>query len=160
MRRFHVLLLMFCTVFAGAATAADSREVEVKKARLEFWKYWDTRDAAGMATMLADDFVQFTRNARFADKTTFLTDLKAGKYSQTANRNLDDVVDPRVRFYGTVAIVTYSLHLEADAAGSVDAAPPRPRITEVWAKVESKGWKMVNFHASLPLPAPAAPTAK
>jgi ketosteroid isomerase-like protein len=161
MRQFHVLLLMFCTVlWAATATAADSREVEVKKARVEFWKYWDTRDATGMATMLTDDFVQFTRNARFADKTTFLSGLKAGNYSQTANRNLDDVVDPRVRFYGTVAIVTYSLHLEADAAGSVDAATPRPRITEVWAKVEGKGWKMVNFHASLPLSAPVAPAAK
>lgn len=86
---------MFCFIFGAAtARAADSREVGVKKARAEFWKSWDTRDATGMA----------------------------------ANRNLDDVVDSRVRFYGTVAIVTYSLHLEADAAGSIDVAAPRPRF--------------------------------
>lgn len=160
MSRFHVLLLMLCAVFcAAAAKAADPREVELKNVRVEFWKYWDTSDATGMASMLTDDFVQFSNTATFVDKTTFLTFLKAGKYKKVENRILDDVVDPRVRFYGTVAIVTYSAPLAAEP-GSIDAAAPRTRVTEVWAKVEGKGWRMANFQVTLPLPASVAPAAK
>jgi ketosteroid isomerase-like protein len=161
-RRFHVLLLMLCAVFCAAgAKAADPREVELKKLRGEFWNDWAIGDATGMATMLTDDFVQFSQSATFVDKTTFLTFLKSGKYSKgkVENPTLDDVVDPRIRFYGTVAIVTYSAPLAAEH-GSIDAATPRTRITEVWAKVEGEGWKMANFQVTRPRTAPIAPAAK
>jgi len=160
--RFHVLLLMLCAVFCAAgAKAADPREVELKKVRGEFWKDWATGNATAMATMVTDDFVQFSQTATFVDKTTFLTFLKAGNYSKgkVENPTLDDVVDPRLRFYGTVAIVTYSAPLAAEH-GSIDAATPRTRVTEVWAKVKGKGWKMANFQVTRPLPAPVAPAAK
>jgi hypothetical protein len=72
--------------------------------------------------------------------------LKAGEYSKgkVENPTLDDVVDPRPRFYGTAAVVTYSAPLAAQH-GSIGAATPRTRVTEVWAKVKGKSWKMVNF---------------
>ena len=49
-----------------------------------------------MATMVTDDFVQFSQTATFVDKTTSLTFLKAGRYSKgkVENPTLDDVVDP------------------------------------------------------------------
>ena len=150
--RFHFLLLiMWSVLFTASAKAADDPEAELRKARIEFWKYWDTRDAAGLATMMTDDFVQFSAQATFLDKATFLADLKAGKYSKIDKRNLDDVVDPRVRFYGSVAIVTYSApRLATGAPGSFDAATPRTRITEVWAKVKGAGWRIANFQVSVP----------
>ena len=152
MNRFHISLLMICVALCvGSAKAADSREVELRKARIEFWKYWDTGDAAGLANMLTDDFVQFSAQATFLDKATFLTDLKAGKYSKIENRNLDNVVDPRVRFYESVAIVTYSApRLATGATGSIDAATPRTRITEVWAKVKGNSWRVAHFQVSSP----------
>ena len=162
MSRFHVLLLMMCAVFCAAkAGAADPREVELKKVRGEFWKDWATGDATGMANMLTDDFVQFSQTATFVDRTTFLTFLKSGKYSKgkVENPTLDHVVDPRIRFYGTVAIVTYSAPLEAEH-GSIDAATPRTRVTEVWAKVEGEGWKIANLQVTRPRPAPVDPAPK
>jgi len=160
MSRFHVLLLMLCAVFcAAAAKAADPRDAELKKARAEFWKCFATGDATGMATIVTADFVQFSETATFVDKTTFLSDVKTRKYSQVENPVLDDVVDPRVRFYGTVAIVTYSAPLAAES-GSIDAATPRTRVTEVWAKVEGEGWRLANFQVTRPLPKPVGPAAK
>jgi ketosteroid isomerase-like protein len=159
--RFHVLLLMLCAVSCAAvAKAADTREVELKKVRAEFWKYFAAGDATSMATIVTDDFVQFSETATFLDKTTFLTSVKTKKYSKVENPTLDDVVDPRVRFYGTVAIVTYSAPLAAES-GSVDAATPRTRVTEVWAKIEGKRWKIANIQITRrPAPAPVAPAAK
>jgi ketosteroid isomerase-like protein len=158
--RFHVSLLVLCAVFcAAAAKAADPREVELKKVRGELWKYWATGDATSIATIVTDDFVQFSQTATFVDKPTFLARLKAGKYGKVENPTLDDVVDPRIRFYGTVAIVTYSAPLAAEH-GSIDAATPRTRVTEVWAKVEGEGWKLANIQVTQPPPAPAATAAK
>jgi len=159
--RFHALLLMLCAVFcAAAAKAADAREVELKKVRVEFWNYWATNDATGMATLVTEDFVMFSETATFVDKTTLLTIVKAGKYSKVENPTLDEVVDPRVRFYGTVAIVIYSAPLAAES-GSIDAATPRTRVTEVWAKIEGEGWKIANIQITRrPPPAPVAPGAK
>ena len=155
--RFHVLLLMVCVVFCAAgAKAADPREVELKKVRGEFWKYWATGDATDMATIVTDSFILFSETATFVDKTTLLTSVKARKYSKVENPTLDEVVDPRVRFYGTVAIVIYSAPLAAES-GSIDAATPRTRVTEVWAKVEGEGWKMANFQVTRPVPPPVAP---
>ena len=77
MSRFHVLSLMLCAVLcAGAAKAADPREVELKKVRFESWKSWAASDATGMAPMVTDDFVQFSQTATFVDKTTFLTSVR------------------------------------------------------------------------------------
>lgn len=160
MSRFYVLLLMLCVVFcAAAANATDLREAELKTVRAAFWKYFATGDATGMATIVTDDFVQFSETAKFADKATLLNIVKTRKYSQVENPTLDDVVDPRIRFYGTVAIVTYSAPLAAEH-GSIDAASPRTRITEVWVKVEDKNWKIANFQVTPPRPAPVAPAAK
>ena len=152
MSRLHVVALMFCTVLgAVTAVAADSREVELTKARVEFWKCWDTGDAKCMANMVTDDFVQFSAQATFLDKAAFLAELKSGKYSKISNRNLDDVVDPRVRFYGASAIVTYSApRLASGVTGSLDGATPRTRITEVWAKVDGKGWRVAQFQVTVP----------
>ena len=155
MSRFHVLSLMLCAVScAAAAKATDTGQVELKKVRGEFWKYWATGDATDMATIVTDSFILFSETATFVDKTTLLTSVKARKYSKVENPTLDDVVDPRVRFYGTVAIVTYSAPLEAES-GSIDAATPRTRVTEVWAKVEGKGWKIANLQVTRPAPASA-----
>ena len=160
MRRFHVLLLMLCAVFCAAgAAAADRRDVELKKIRADLWKCWAAGDATAIATLVTDDFVQFSQTATFVDKSTFLTYVKTGKYSQVGNPTVDDVVDPRVRFYGTVAIVTYSAPLAAED-GSIDAATPRTRVTEVWAKVKGKGWKMANLQVTGPRPKPDASAAK
>ena len=152
MRRFCLVLVMFFALLGAAtATAADSREVDLRKARIEFWKCWDTGDGTCMANMVTDDFVQFSAQATFLDKATFLADLKAGRYSKMNDRNLDDVVDPRVRFYGTTAIVTYSApRLATGVTGSMDGATPRTRITEVWAQVAGKGWRMSHFQVSVP----------
>ena len=161
MSRFHVLLLMLCAVSCAAAPkAADTREAELKKVRGELWKYWATGDATDMAAIVADDFVLFSETATFVDKTTLLTSVKARKYSKVENPTLDDVVDPRVRFYGTVAIVTYSAPLAAES-GSIDAATPRTRVTEVWSKIEGESWKIANIQVTRrPRPAPVAPAAK
>lgn len=160
MIRCHVLLLMLCAVLCSvAAKAADTRDVELEKVRGEFWKYWAAGDSTRIATVVTDDFVLFSETATFVDKTTLLTSVKTRKYSKVENPTLDHVVDPRVRFYGTVAIVTYSAPLEAES-GSVDAAAPRTRVTEVWAKVEHEGWKIVSFQVTRPRPAPVAPAAK
>jgi hypothetical protein len=189
MSRFRALTL--CAVScAAAANAREPREVELKKARAEFWKCFASGDATGLATIVTDDFVQFSETAKFVDKATLLTIVKTRKYSQVENPTLDDVVDPRVRFYGnsrhngrpwrwfifsvrtprppvapygTVAIVTDSAPLAAEHS-SIDAATPRTRVTEVWAKVKGKGlvarWMIANMQVTRPMPAPVASAAK
>lgn len=158
--RFQILLLMSCAIFCAAgAKAADRREADLKKVRGELWKYWATGDAKAMATLVTDDFVMFSESATFVDKTTLLTIVKSRKYSEIENPTLDDVVDPRVRFYGTAAIVTYSAPLAAES-GSIDASAPRTRVTEVWAQVEGKGWEMANIQVTRRLPATVATGAK
>ena len=100
-------------------------------------------DAAGMASLLADDFI-----VTVEDGATF---SKSGYLAHTADSELrvqvSDMTDLRVRAHGNIVIVTGAYHEKGTSKGK--AYESRDRFTDVWMKTTG-GWQVIASHYSIP----------
>jgi hypothetical protein len=136
-------LLMAPSVFAQGSLSASSAE-SIKLVALE--RMWNqaqvVRDAAAIASMIGDKFVNTEYDGEVSDRGKFLSDFADPKF-QPSIMSIDDV---KVEMYATTAVVTGNYHTK----GTYGARPYEHfgRFTDTWVFQDGK-WLCVASHSSL-----------
>ncbi len=142
------LLLALCFVLSAfnpsaAQTKADPATAKILALEAKWNDAYKRNDAAGMESVLADDFI-----ITVEDGTTF---SKTGYLAHTADSALhlqiSEMSDFRVRMHGNIAIVTGAYHEK----GTSKERPyeSRHRFTDVWMKTNGS-WQVIASHYSIP----------
>lgn len=99
-------------------------------------------DTATMESLLADDYMAITPFGALQNKDEALNSMRSGRW-HISSLNL---LDRKVRFYGTTAIVTSIAEIEGSSPeGNITGSY---RYTRVYARGPEGKWKIVNFEAS------------
>jgi len=99
-------------------------------------------DTAAMSSLLSDDYIAITPNGTLQTKDEALANLRTGRVHFT---NLE-VIDRKVRFYGSTAIVTSTADVQATTnEGNLSGSY---RYTRVYARDAKGAWKIVSFEAN------------
>ena len=119
--------------------AADQRTIQ----RLEDQWHAAVRsnDGAAMASMLADSYIGIGPDGMIVSKNQELADRANG---QEHLQRLD-VLERRIRIYGTTAVVTSKVDLQGDYSGQPLLG--QYRYTRVWS-LQHGQWRIVSFEAS------------
>ncbi len=128
---------------ALAQSKADPATSKITSLETKWNDAYKRGDAAGMAFLLADDFI-----ITVEDGATF---SKMGYLAHTADSELrvqiSDMTDLRVRVHGNVAIVTGAYHEKGTSKGK--AYESHDRFTDVWMKTNGD-WQVIVSHYSIP----------
>ncbi len=128
---------------ALAQSEADPATSKLTSLETKWNDAYKRGDAAGMAFLLADDFI-----ITVEDGATF---SKMGYLAHTADSELrvqiSDMTDLRVRVHGNVAIVTGAYHEKGTSKGK--AYESHDRFTDVWMKTNGD-WQVIVSHYSIP----------
>lgn len=113
----------------------DQLEEEWRQAALK-------SNTAAMGALLADDYMAINANGTLQTKDQTLANLRSGLTHFTSL----GLLDRKVRFYGTTAVVTSIAQVngvtqEGDISGSY-------RYTRVYVRDAAGKWKIVSFEAS------------
>jgi hypothetical protein len=148
-RRSTITVTAICylliAVCAFAQTSKDGSSSEVAKL-VALERMWNqaqvSRDAAAIASMVGDKFVNTEYDGEVSVRGKFLADFADPKF-QPSIMSIDDV---RVDIYATTAIVTGSYH----AKGTYGAKPYEHfgRFTDTWVLQDGK-WLCMASHSSL-----------
>jgi ketosteroid isomerase-like protein len=127
-------LVVICTTAVSSAASKDEQAV------LEAERRWAQalvkQDAAALKDVYADDLVYVHSGGNRENKAEFIRRIETGglKYESL------DLVDPRVRLYGNVAIVNGVF----DVRVMSDGAPINTRVVYIHVYAREGGtWKMV-----------------
>lgn len=101
-----------------------------------------SRDAAAVASMIGDRFVNTEYDGEVSDRGKFLADFGDPKF-QPSVMNIDDV---KVEMYSATAIVTGSYHTKGTYGGK--PYEHFGRFTDTWVFQDGK-WLCVASHTSL-----------
>jgi ketosteroid isomerase-like protein len=138
--------ILLCGVAANGFAQATA-DLETRKASLlALERMWNqaqvNRDAAAVATMIADRFINTEYDGEVSGRGKFLADFADPKY-QPSVMNIQNV---DVNFYGDTAIVTGDYHTKGIYGGK--PFEHFGRFTDTWVHQDSK-WLCVASHASL-----------
>ena len=124
-------------------THADTAEVRRQIGQLE--DQWHsalmTGDTASMTTMLADSYIGIGPDGTLESKTEAIA---ARENKQEQFQRLD-VLDRRIRVYGSTAVVTSKVNLDGEYSGAPILG--EYRYTRVWS-LQHGQWRIVSFEAS------------
>lgn len=99
-------------------------------------------DAATMNTLLAGDYMAITPWGALQTKEETLNSMRSGRWRITVL----NLLDRKVRFYGTTAIVNSVAEVQgASPGGNISGSY---RYTHVYVRTPQGDWKIVNFEAS------------
>lgn len=143
--RFGVLVLLGIAVAATATAAQQRRAQSDQEILVDLEQRWNMafyrRDAAFIATILADDFVATYDDGTRGDKTKELA-LAANFAEQVESAVPDEFT---VKEYGDTAIVRFTLHLAGLRQGQ--RAETVLRYTDVWVLRDGR-WLCVSTHST------------
>lgn len=142
------LVLAACVGLSAAAIAGTAEdEKAVSDLDTRYQAAVAKNDAAGMAAILADDFVLVTGRGKSFGKTDLLEEAR--KASSVYEKQEEIAGTQKVRVWGDTAVVTALLWIKAQREG-------KPVDYKLWFSdtyVRTKaGWKYVFGQASIPLP--------
>jgi ketosteroid isomerase-like protein len=145
--RLPILLGLSVAFLAFNSSSAQTKTDPASSKILAFEGKWNDTyrrgDAAGMASLLSDDFI-----ITVEDGTTF---SKSGYLAQTADSELrvliSDMSDLKVRMHGNTAVVTGAYHEKGTTKGKPYES--HDRFTDVWMKT-TDGWQLIASHYSIP----------
>ncbi|MFZ1940966.1 MAG: nuclear transport factor 2 family protein [Terracidiphilus sp.] len=135
------LAAMSVPAFAGFAQHEDNRH-QIDKLE-DAWKNAVlTSDTKAMDALLAPDYMAITPSGTLQSREDTLASLRSGRLHFSTL----DVSDRKVRFYGSTAIVTSQVNIEATMPdGPVSG---HYWYTRVYARNPQGQWKIVSFEAS------------
>ena len=141
-------LLAACAVVVLQAAAAASQQRPVQSDRevlIELEQRWNMafyrRDAAFIATILADDFVATYDDGSRGDKAKELA--LASNFAQQVESAVQD--EFTVKEYGDTALVRFTLHLAGTRQGQ--RVETLLRYTDVWI-IRDGRWQCVSSHST------------
>jgi uncharacterized protein (TIGR02246 family) len=136
MKRLYIALALWFVAVATPAFAQESTEAELN--RLEDLRYeaMKNADAKLMGELFADDFVYQTLLGSTHSKTSYIAQFVAGDVKITSFRRENS----RVKFYGDVATVMATTHLDIAFKGE----PRQVSLfyLNVWVKRDGR-WQLV-----------------
>ncbi|HEX6092644.1 MAG TPA: nuclear transport factor 2 family protein [Dongiaceae bacterium] len=136
MKRLYIALALWIVAVATPAFAQESTEAELN--RLEDLRYeaMKNADAKLMGELFADDFVSQTLLGSTHSKTSSIAQFVAGDVKITSFRRENS----RVKFYGDVATVMATTHLDIAFKGE----PRQVSLfyLNVWVKRDGR-WQLV-----------------
>jgi ketosteroid isomerase-like protein len=139
-----ILLALGSAVRLNAMPHAERHESRHEIDRLE--DQWRnallTSNIPAMDALLADDYMAITSNGTLQSKDETLANMKAGKMHFKSL----DLVDRKVRFYGSTALVTS--RAEVSGTGPDGEIAGSFRYTRVYVKDTAGNWHIVSFEAS------------
>lgn len=99
-----------------------------------------------MDKLLTSDYINISRTAKQVERADFLDAVKARRPGNKFRIS----ASPLIRFYGSTAILTFSI-----ADGGVPNADGNPlpatlQHTMVLVNIGANGWRLASFHASIP----------
>jgi ketosteroid isomerase-like protein len=152
MRAGHVLsaagvaigVLLLPGFVRARSTAVDDAAI-VAELDTRYQAAVKANDAAGMAAILADDFVLVTGKGSVFTKEDLLKEARAGS---TTYEHQEDT-QQKVRVWGSTAVVTALLWEKGVSRGK--AFDKKLWFSDTYVKTPA-GWKYVFGQASLPLP--------
>ena len=128
-------------LYAGMQQKEDNRH-QIDKLEDAWRNALVNSDTKMMDGLLAPDYMAITASGTLQSKDETLANMRAGQVHFT----LLDIVDRKVRFYGSTAVVT--------SQANVDAKTPDGPVTghywytRVYARSPQGQWKIVSFEAS------------
>jgi ketosteroid isomerase-like protein len=147
MRRIGVTVLLMTLIslmsFPSCTTnmETDDKQQEVLAAHEKRRQATLNGDANTVASMMTDDLTFTHANAVVESKEQFVEALKTRRLQYRA---LTDE-DLQVRVNGSTGVVSGTVHIVVDAAGTEYNL--RVLFTELWVK-EGETWKMMLWHAT------------
>jgi len=140
-----VLALVFTIVIVGLARSEAGPTAETALAADQgFAKVMQENDADGIAGYLTDDWAVVTGNGDVAEgKSVF----PSGIESKYLTRTKYETSDPRVRLYGSTALVTTQVKLSG-VIGGKPFSDVEMRQTNIWIWKDGD-WKCVLTHETM-----------
>ncbi len=142
--------LLFLSVLAlNAMTfAADTPLNDPKsKAVLKVFNDWDQadvkKDTPTLAQILSADYIGIDEDGTVTSKADEIALIKKGEYIVESVEHLDP---PKVRFYGSTAVVTSYAKVKQIYKG--EASTVTARATTICVDKGADGWQVVSWHAS------------
>lgn len=123
---------------SGTGAGAAAAEAELKKVEKELLSAYERLDLAAIERILADDYIATYPDGSVHDKAEAIADVKKSAEGQSAPSVTFNTEDLRVRFYGTVGVMTGRL------VATVAGQPHPTRFTDVFAKRLGQ-WRLVAF---------------
>jgi ketosteroid isomerase-like protein len=139
-----VAALALVTLPLAAMPHSEQHEVRREIDQLEArWRSAAvTRNLTAMNTLLADDYMGITPNGSLQSKDDTIAALRAGSLHFTSI----NVLERKVRFYGSTALVTS--RAEVVGTGPAGDISGSYRYTRVYVRNPSGVWQIVSFEAS------------
>jgi ketosteroid isomerase-like protein len=127
--------------YAGALTKEENRH-QIDRLEDAFRSALMTSNTKAMDGLLAEDYMAITPSGTLESREETLENLRTGKVHFTTL----DVSDRKVRFYGSTAVVTSQVTIQAVTPdGQVNG---NYWYTRVYARNPQGQWKIVSFEAS------------
>jgi ketosteroid isomerase-like protein len=135
------LVLFALPVYAGFAQHDDNRHL-IDKLEDAWRNAMLTSDTKAMDGLLSPDYMAITPSGTLQTRDDALASLRSGRVHFT----ILDIMDRKVRFYGSTAVVTSQANIEATTVdGPVSG---HYWYTRVYARNPQGQWKIVSFEAS------------
>jgi Domain of unknown function (DUF4440) len=142
---------MLAAAIAAPATRAAGPEAPVLEAQKERLQAMVRGDVDALARLLPDDLT-YTHASGVADtKASLLASIAAGKLKYKAF----DPGQPRVRIYGSTAVLTGTATVQVDSA-TIGPEPFKILFTDVYVRRPDGRWQSVAWQSTRP-PAPPSP---
>ena len=142
MRESTVRTAICCLLLTGCAFAQAPESAKLVALERMWNQAQLVRDAAAVAGMIGDKFINTEYDGEVSDRGKFLADFADPKF-QPSVMSIDDV---KVEMYSNTAIVTGSYHTK----GAYGSKPYEHfgRFTDTWVYQDGK-WLCVASHTSL-----------
>jgi ketosteroid isomerase-like protein len=126
-------------VYAGFAQHEDNRH-QIDRLEDAWRNALLASDSKAMDGLLAQDYMGITPSGTLQSRADALASLRSAHFTTL------DVIDRKVRFYGSTAVVTCQANIEATTPdGQVTG---HYWYTRVYARTPQGQWKIVSFEAS------------
>ncbi len=149
MALMRFLLIALIALFSAGLLQAGQNKPKKHDLRREIFDLEDAwrnaalkSDTTAMSALLADDYMAITASGMLQTKQEALANMRA----QRMHLTVLTLLDRKVRFYGTTALVTslaevQGTNAEGDISGSF-------RYTRVYVRDSQGRWKIVSFESS------------
>jgi len=142
---FALVMLALALVIVTLPAAAQQNAADVAAAIVRLENSWadaqKAGDAAKVAPMLAESFVNTDVDGNISGKSQLLSNLKGGKWEHNA------ISDVKVTVYGDTAIAT-GAWAGKGVDGDVTRIDRRERWTDAWVKMSDGKWQCVASQQS------------
>jgi len=127
--------------FAGLSQKEERRH-EIDRAEDTWRSAVLASNTKALDILLADDYIGITPSGAIQNKEDMLQSLRSGR----VHFDLLNISDRKVRFYGSTAVVTSLVEIQARTADGPIAGGYR--YTRVYVRNAQGQWKIVSFEAS------------